>query len=67
MLSDKILGAEGLMSKVGIPPPHNLDTPYALVDGKTAPTTTTTTPTQDAYLENIEYYGNTWDKYPEEQ
>ena len=27
------LGAEGSMSEVGIPPPHNLDTPYALVAG----------------------------------
>ena len=27
-----ILGEEGAMSEVGIPPPHNLDNPHALVD-----------------------------------
>ena len=31
-IRDKILGAEGSMSEVGIPPPHNLDKPNTLVD-----------------------------------
>ena len=30
-VSDESLGAEGSMSEVVIPPPHNLDTPHALV------------------------------------
>ena len=33
MLSDKSLGEEWSMSEVGIPPPHNLDNPHALVAG----------------------------------
>ena len=29
------LGVEGSLSKVGIPPPHNLDIPHSLVSGFT--------------------------------
>ena len=32
-IKQRILGEEGEVSKVGIPPPHNLDNPRALVDG----------------------------------
>ena len=31
IISNKILGAKGSMSEVGIPPPHNSDKPQALV------------------------------------
>ena len=34
-ISDESLGAEVSLSKVVIPPPNNLDTPHALVDGNT--------------------------------
>ena len=31
-IKQHILGMEGEMSEVGIPPPHDLDNPHALVD-----------------------------------
>ena len=40
MISDESLGSEGELSKVGIPPPHNSDTPHALVAGNTTHTIT---------------------------
>ena len=45
-ISDKILGAEGSMSEVGIPPPHNLYKPNTPVAGNyhTIPITKLFTP-----------------------
>ena len=43
MLSKDILGVEGSMSEVGIPPPHNSDKPHARVAVNTTNITTTTT------------------------
>ena len=36
-IRNKSLGAEGSMYEVVIPPPHNLDTPHALVAKKHTP------------------------------